>query len=196
MPKHKHAAEKNAGGGTRDGPSIQRSAKAPGGREKAQATAIAPRSKAMKHPASRKDLPPVRGKKQVAKQVVKKPYRFKPGTRALIEIRREQRKYELIIARARFARLVREIVYDFSSEISRITPDAMEALQEASERYLVSLFGDAQLCAIHAKRVTLMPKDIWLAQRLRGGKLTRGVIRTIALDVAREGFSANAALDD
>ena len=189
MPKHKHAAEKKPGGGTRDGPAIQRAAKKPGGREKSQAVAMEPRSKAMKHPASRKALPP-------GKQIVKKPYRFRPGTRALMEIRREQRKYELIIARTRFSKLVREIVQDFSPNISRITPDAISALQQAAERFLVSLFGDAQLCAIHSKRVTLMPKDIWLAQRLRGGKLTRGVVRTIALDVAREGFSANAALDD
>ncbi|ODM86770.1 histone H3.2, partial [Orchesella cincta] len=45
---------------------------------------------------------------------------------------------------------------------------AVMALQEASEAYLVGLFEDTNLCAIHAKRVTIMPKDIQLARRIRG----------------------------
>ena len=45
---------------------------------------------------------------------------------------------------------------------------AVLALQEASEAYLVGLFEDTNLCAIHAKRVTIMPKDIQLARRIRG----------------------------
>ncbi|NWR11736.1 H33 protein, partial [Paradoxornis webbianus] len=45
---------------------------------------------------------------------------------------------------------------------------AIGALQEASEAYLVGLFEDTNLCAIHAKRVTIMPKDIQLARRIRG----------------------------
>ena len=50
----------------------------------------------------------------------------------------------------------------------RYQESAMLALQEAAEAYLVGYFEDANLCAIHAKRVTIMPKDIQLARRIRG----------------------------
>jgi histone H3 len=49
---------------------------------------------------------------------------------------------------------------------------ALLALQEATEAYLVGLFEDTNLCAIHAKRVTIMPKDIQLARRIRGERET------------------------
>ncbi|KAL0561895.1 hypothetical protein IC582_002340 [Cucumis melo] len=74
---------------------------------------------------------------------VKKPHRFRPGTVALREIRKYQKSTELLIR-------------------------AVAALQEAAEAYLVGLFEDTNLCAIHAKRVTIMPKDIQLARRIRG----------------------------
>ncbi|KAK4386576.1 histone H3.2 [Sesamum angolense] len=63
--------------------------------------------------------------------------------------------------------LVREIAQDFKTDL-RFQSSAVAALQEAAEAYLVGLFEDTNLCAIHAKRVTIMPKDIQLARRIRG----------------------------
>ena len=98
---------------------------------------------------------------------VKKPHRFRPGTVALREIRRYQKSTELLIRKRPFQRLVREVAQDFRSDL-RFQSHAIMALQEASEAYLISLFEDTNLCAIHAKRVTIMPKDIKLARRIRG----------------------------
>eukprot|EP00697_Spironema_sp_BW2_P013882 gnl/Spiro4/4180_TR2093_c0_g1_i1.p2 gnl/Spiro4/4180_TR2093_c0_g1~~gnl/Spiro4/4180_TR2093_c0_g1_i1.p2 ORF type:complete len:140 (-),score=29.83 gnl/Spiro4/4180_TR2093_c0_g1_i1:88-507(-) len=98
---------------------------------------------------------------------VKKPHRYRPGTVALREIRKYQKSTELLIRKLPFQRLVREIAQDFKAEL-RFQSTAIMALQEASEAYLVGLFEDTNLCAIHAKRVTIMPKDIQLARRIRG----------------------------
>ncbi|XVE73734.1 hypothetical protein DITRI_Ditri11bG0142300 [Diplodiscus trichospermus] len=98
----------------------------------------------------------------------KKPHRFRPGTRALHEIRKFQKTTKLLIPAASFIREVRAITYQFAPEINRWQAEALVAIQEAAEDYLVQLFGDAMLCAIHAKRVTLMKKDIQLARRLGG----------------------------
>lgn len=98
---------------------------------------------------------------------VKKPHRYRPGTVALREIRRYQKSTELLIRKLPFQRLVREIAQDFKPDL-RFQNSAIAALQEASEAYLVGLFEDTNLCAIHAKRVTIMPKDIQLARRIRG----------------------------
>lgn len=98
---------------------------------------------------------------------IKKPHRFRPGTVALREIRRYQKSTELLIRKLPFQRLVREIAQDFMSDL-RFQASAIAALQEASEAYLVGLFEDTNLCAIHAKRVTIMPKDLQLARRIRG----------------------------
>eukprot|EP00898_Chlorokybus_atmophyticus_P001465 jgi/Chlat1/2319/Chrsp17S00173 len=97
----------------------------------------------------------------------RKPHRYRPGTIALKEIRRYQKTTELLIRKLAFQRLVREINQDFKSEL-RWQSHAVLALQEASEAYLVGLFEDTNLCAIHSKRVTIMPKGIQLARRLRG----------------------------
>lgn len=97
---------------------------------------------------------------------VKKPHRYRPGTVALREIRRYQKSTDLLIRKLPFQRLVREIAQDFKGDL-RFQGSAILALQEASEAYLVSLFEDTNLCAIHAKRVTIMPKDIQLARRVR-----------------------------
>jgi len=97
----------------------------------------------------------------------KKKRRWRPGIVALREIRRFQKSTELLIRKLPFQRLVREIAYDFNTEL-RFQSSAICALQEASEAYLVGLFEDTNLCAIHAKRVTIMPKDIQLARRIRG----------------------------
>jgi len=98
---------------------------------------------------------------------LKKPHRFRPGTVALREIRRYQKSTELLIRKLPFQRLVREIAQDFQTDL-RFESHAIMALQEASEAYLTSIFEDTNLCAIHAKRVTIMPKDIQLARRIRG----------------------------
>ncbi|KAI5479728.1 hypothetical protein MNV49_002989 [Pseudohyphozyma bogoriensis] len=129
--------------------------------------------------AARKSAPAAGG--------VKKPHRYRPGTVALREIRRYQKSTELLIRKLplvplplpsilpqltlffdrSFQRLVREIAQDFKTDL-RFQSSAVMALQESAEAYLVSLFEDTNLAAIHAKRVTIMPKDIQLARRLRG----------------------------
>jgi len=95
--------------------------------------------------------------------------RFRPGTIALREIRKYQKTTELLIRRLPFQRLVREISQDHRGDL-RFQTQAVIALQEAAEAYLVGLFEDTNLCAIHAKRVTIMPKDMQLARRIRGEK--------------------------
>ena len=99
-----------------------------------------------------------------------KPRRYRPGTVVLREIRRYQRSTELLIRRAPFDRLVRELVQDLwhGGHELRISPEAITALQEAVEAYLILLFEDTNLCTIHVKRVTIMPKDIQLVQRIHG----------------------------
>ncbi|XP_045146633.1 histone H3.3A-like [Echinops telfairi] len=99
---------------------------------------------------------------------IKKPHRYRPGTVALREIRRYQKSTELLIRKLPFQRLVKEIAQDLKMGL-RFQSAAIGALQEASEAYLVGLFEDTNLCAIHAKRVTIMPKDMQLARRIRGG---------------------------
>ena len=98
---------------------------------------------------------------------LKRPMRYRPGTVALREIRRYQKTTELLIRKLPFSRLVREVTQDFKTDL-RFQAQAIMALQEAAEAYLVGLFEDTNLCAIHAKRVTIMPKDIQLARRIRG----------------------------
>ncbi|KAI9934110.1 Histone H3-like centromeric protein hH3v [Aspergillus wentii] len=99
-------------------------------------------------------------------------HRYKPGTVALKEIRKYQRSYDLLIQKLPFARLVREVALellpaDVGAEL-RWQSHAIQALQEAAEAFLVHLFEDTNLCALHAKRVTIMQKDIQLARRIRG----------------------------
>ena len=99
---------------------------------------------------------------------VKKPHRYRPGTRALREIRRYQKSTDLLVQKAPFERLVREIAGDGWYSKFRFQSSAVMALQEASEAYLTQLFEDTLLCAIHAKRKTVMCKDMRLARRIRG----------------------------
>ncbi|XP_071396735.1 histone H3-like centromeric protein A isoform X2 [Centroberyx affinis] len=94
--------------------------------------------------------------------------RFRPGTRALMEIRKYQKSHDLLLRKAPFSRLVREVCQGFSREALQWQVYALLALQEAAEAFLVMLFSDANLCAIHAKRVTLFPRDVQLARRIRG----------------------------
>ena len=109
--------------------------------------------------AARKATPAAEGQK--------KNRRYSPGTVALREIRRFQKSTDLLLKKAPFQRLVREVAQEAKSEL-RFQSSAIMAMQEASESYMVGLFEDTNLCAIHAKRVTIMPKDIQLARRIRG----------------------------
>lgn len=106
-----------------------------------------------------------------AKAKPTRPHRYRPGTRALQEIRRFQRSTDLLLRRLPFQRLVREVCqlhHVIPGETMRWQATALEALQEAAEAYLVHVFEDANLCAIHARRVTIMRRDIHLALRIRG----------------------------
>ena len=123
-----------------------------------QTGAKAPR-KALANKAARKTAPAEGG--------VKKPHRFRPGTVALREIRKYQKSTELLIRKLPFQRLVREIAADYKSDL-RFQSSAVAAIQEATEAYMVGLFEDTNICAIHAGRVTIMPKDMQLARRIRG----------------------------
>ena len=110
--------------------------------------------------AARKSAPSTAG--------VKKPHRYRPGTVALREIRRYQKSTDLLIRKAPFQRLCRELTQKQSRGDFRFQASAIGALQESSEAYNIGLFEDTNLCTIHAKRVTIMPKDIQLARRIRG----------------------------
>ena len=112
-------------------------------------------------------LAPKSARKSIASSQVKKPHRYRPGTVALREIRKFQKSCELLIRKLPFQRLVKEIAQAFKIDL-RFQSAAIGALQEASEAYLVALFEDTNLCAIHARRVTIMPKDMQLALRIRG----------------------------
>ena len=97
--------------------------------------------------------------------------RYRPGTVALREIRRYQKKTELLIRKLPFRQYCREVAQDVkptSITNLRFSSLAFDALQEATEAYLVGLFEDTVLCCIHAKRVTIQLKDIILAKRIRG----------------------------
>ncbi|KAJ8125158.1 hypothetical protein O1611_g8483 [Lasiodiplodia mahajangana] len=96
--------------------------------------------------------------------------RYRPGTVALREIRRLQNSTDLLMKKLPFSRVVREIALSLRprDEGMRWQSQAILALQEAAEAFLVHLFEDSNLCAIHAKRVTIMQKDIQLARRIRG----------------------------
>ena len=110
--------------------------------------------------AARKSAPATGG--------VKKPHRYRPGTVALREIRKYQKSTELLLRKGPFNRLVREICNSDLGKQLRWQQNAVIALQEAAEAYMVSLFEDSQLEAVHGKRITINPKDMQLARRIRG----------------------------
>ena len=111
--------------------------------------------------AARKSAPTTAG--------MKKPKRFRPGTVALREIRKYQKSTNLLIQRLPFQRLVREIAQDFKSDL-KFASNALSCLQEGAEAFMVGLFEDCNICAVHAKRVTIMPADMSLARRIRGDR--------------------------
>uniref|UniRef100_A0A8D0L3I5 Centromere protein A n=1 Tax=Sphenodon punctatus TaxID=8508 RepID=A0A8D0L3I5_SPHPU len=95
--------------------------------------------------------------------------RYRPGQLAMLEIRKYQKSTNLLIRKLPFARVVREICLVFTRGVDmRWQAMALLALQEAAEAFLVRLMEDAYLCAIHTRCITLFPKDIQLARRIRG----------------------------
>lgn len=117
--------------------------------------------------APRKQTSKAARKSTAIHPTVKRPRRFRPGVVALREIRRYQKSTELLIRKLPFQRLVRQVSNEYKADL-RFQSQAVLALQEAAEAFLVGLFEDTNLCAIHAKRVTIMPKDMHLARRIRG----------------------------
>ncbi|XP_063042055.1 histone H3-like centromeric protein A [Engraulis encrasicolus] len=112
--------------------------------------------------------PPPRRRRESGESSPRKKRRYRPGTMALKEIRKYQKSTELLLRKAPFSRVVREICMGLSREQYMWQAYALMALQEAAEAFLVRLFADANLCAIHAKRVTIFPRDVQLVQRIRG----------------------------
>ena len=106
-------------------------------------------------------------KKNLIFKKKKEKLRFRPGIKALREIRKFQKSTDLLIHRLPFARLVKQITSYFHKSL-QWQSIALEAIQYASEDYIIGLMEDANLSALHAKRVTVMPKDIYLAKRIRG----------------------------
>ncbi|KAJ3259881.1 hypothetical protein HDU77_001601 [Chytriomyces hyalinus] len=95
--------------------------------------------------------------------------RYMPGTVALRETRKYPKSTDLLLRKLPFQKVVREVLTQFTVDKTfEFQTSAVLCLQEAAEAYLVHLFQDANLCAIHAKRVTIMQRDIQLARRLRG----------------------------
>lgn len=102
--------------------------------------------------------------------VMKKPHRYRPGTVALREIRKYQKSTQLLIRNLPFQRLVKQIAQGFMIDI-RFQSNVVSVLQQAAEAYLVELFEDTNLCAIHAGRVTIMANDMQLARRIRSERV-------------------------
>jgi len=142
MAKTKHTTKKNAGAAR-----VNPQARVVGGQRQA--------------------LPTMRKGKAPATGGVWKAHRYRPGTVALREIRFYQKSTHLLLRKLPFARLIQEIAMEFGSK-KRWQPNAITALQEASEAYLTGVFEDTNLEAIHAKRVTILPKDVVLVRRIRG----------------------------
>ena len=106
---------------------------------------------------------------------VKKPHRYCPGTVALREICRYQKSTDLLIRKVPFQRLAREVLQDLNKpgsyprfNATRFQATSLLAIQESVEAFSIGMFEDINLCAIHARRVTIMPKDMQLALRIRG----------------------------
>ena len=107
--------------------------------------------------AASKAAPPIGG--------CKKPHRYRPGTVALREIGKYQKSMDLLLCKLPFQHFVREVTQNVRGDL-RFQATALAASQEATEAYLIGLLEDTNLCAIHAKRVTIMPKDLQLSRRI------------------------------
>ena len=126
--------------------------------------------------AYKKEALPYHGRQSPLKEFlkagkVKKTRKYQPGTVALWEIQQFQKSTELLIQKLPFSQLVCEIAQEVGKCNLHFQGSAIKCLQEAAEAFLVSLMEDANLCTIHTKRVTIMPKDIQLARHIRGEHL-------------------------
>jgi histone H3 len=119
-------------------------------------------SRAMKAPKGGKKIP-----QTIKNGGVKKPHRFRPGTVALREIKKYQKSTDLLIRKLPFQRVVREIAQDVNSDGLRFQAAAIMALQEGTEVFITELMESGYLMALHAKRVTLFPKDTQVASHIR-----------------------------
>lgn len=126
----------------------------------ASKASVATGSKASKADKAKKKTAPAEGGMKAKR-------RFRPGTVAIREIKRYQKATKFMLAVAPFQRFIRVISEGIDGTL-RFQSQALVALQEAAESYLTGLFEDANLCAIHATRVTVMKKDLDLARRIRG----------------------------
>jgi histone H3 len=125
---------------------------------------------AVKSKSSKRQLGQKKAKKSAAgggSWGMKKSFRWRPGTVALREVRKLQKSTELLVAKAPFSRLVREIAETHKAGL-RFQSTAVAAIQEATEAFVISLLSDANLTALHANRVTALPRDLQLVRRLRG----------------------------
>ena len=105
---------------------------------------------------------------------IKKPRRYRPGVQALREIRKMQKSTTPCIPFAPFTRFVKEIAHELAPKKQyRFQESAIQAIRESAEKHIITLMEDANLCAIHAKRITIQPRDIMLARRIRGDLLER-----------------------
>lgn len=154
MPRVKVAGKKQATENTQVSNGKGKKSVASGSKASKVSSTAASKSKAIKKTAP-------------AEGGMKKKHRFRPGTVALREIKKYQKATDLLLAKAPFQRFVRAICDGIDGQL-RFQAQALLALQEAAESYLTGLFEDANLCAIHANRVTVMKKDMDLARRIRG----------------------------
>ena len=133
--------------------------------------------------AHRRRLAHTREEKAALMAGIKKPRRYRPGTVAYREIRRYQKSTNPLIPKLSFSRLTREIVQDTLGnkahkkmvgkkleKPTRVTSTMLMAAQEATESYITGYMQDANLAALHAKRVTINPKDLGLVERIRAGR--------------------------
>lgn len=116
--------------------------------------------------APRKQLATKAARKSVGTVAAKRPHRFKAGTVALREIRKYQKTTDLLIRKLPFQRLVREVASEHKADV-RFQSSSILAIQESLENYLTGLFEDSNRCAIHAKRVTLMARDLHLVNKIK-----------------------------
>ena len=98
-----------------------------------------------------------------------RPYHLHPGSKSLHEIRKYQKSTELLIRKWSFQKLVRELAQEIMPNL-RFQTSALKTLQEATESYIVGLMEGMNLCVIHVKHITIMPKDVQLAHRILGKK--------------------------
>ena len=123
-----------------------------------------PNTKAAKKSAPTSNIP-----------VPQKKHRFRPGTVALREIRKYQKSTDQLLRKIPFQRLVRDIAMEYKTDL-RFQSEAMEILQEGTESFIVAVFEDTNLCAIHARRQTLKRKDMQLLLKIRGFSYEKNVI--------------------